>query len=397
MKRVFKGIGKNLSLLNVAGFVLGAGLGLLFPRFFEKTAFIGTVYVNLLKLMVIPMLMLSVFNAIAGNRKGTGGLLLKALGLFALLFTLSFLLTSLPVSLFKPGVGANLAAEPWEGEAASPSLATFFTKLLPDNIFAAMGRGELMPCILFAAAAGVAAGQLDTKGVKTLAQEGEKLFSKLLGYVLYISPLGVFALMGAGVARFGGAVLGSSLKYVLWAWGACLLVLLAVMILPLWLFCRISPIEYFKAVGRVLLSALSTCSSAATLPETVRCCREEFQIPEHYIGLVTPLGCTVHMCGGAVSFALLGLFSLQMAGQSISLGLFLYMLLVALVMNMAAPGIPGGGILLGAGFLSIIGAPLSIMGVYAGIYRLLDMAYTGLNVAGDVTANLLLYRFTKDK
>jgi len=113
-------------------------------------------------------------------------------------------------------------------------------------------------------------------------------------------------------------------------------------------------------------------------------------VPEEITGIVVPLGCTIHMCGGAVSFCLLGLFTMQMAGLPVTLGMFLYMLLLATLINMAAPGIPGGGIVIGATYLTILGAPTGFIGLYSGIYRLLDMAYTTLNVTGDITANVLI-------
>ena len=135
------------------------------------------------------------------------------------------------------------------------------------------------------------------------------------------------------------------------------------------------------------------------MPETLRACREEFHVPERVTGVVAPLGCTVHMCGGAVSFCLLALFTAQMTGRPVSVGLFLLMLVFAEALNMAAPGIPGGGIVLGATYLSLLGMPdLGLfLGMYAGIYRLLDMAYTSMNVAGDVTAVLLVNRWEARK
>ena len=98
------------------------------------------------------------------------------------------------------------------------------------------------------------------------------------------------------------------------------------------------------------------------------------------------------MCGGAVSFCLLGLSVFQMTGRSITFSVLFTMLFISLVLNMGAPGIPGGGIVLGATYLAMLGLQNMelILGMYAGIYRILDMAYTSLNVAGDVTANLLI-------
>ena len=96
------------------------------------------------------------------------------------------------------------------------------------------------------------------------------------------------------------------------------------------------------------------------------------------------------MCGGAVSFSLLALFNCQMYDITITPIMFITMLVAAILINMGAPGIPGGGVVIGASYLALIGCPLDFIGVYAGFYRLLDMAYTTMNVSGDITANLLI-------
>ena len=253
----------------------------------------------------------------------------------------------------------------------------------------------MLPTILFAFFMGVVAGKVKAQKLMDLVGELETVFSRMLSCILWLTPLGVFVLMGKCTADFGVQALGGALRYVLYAWGGCILILLLVMILPLWIFCRIDPITYFRKTGRVLLSAISTCSSAATLPETLRTCREEFGVSERVSGVVAPLGCTIHMCGGAVSFCLLAMFTMQMTGQPVTVGTFLLMLVFAEALNMAAPGIPGGGIVLGATFLGLLGmSEIGLfLGMYAGIYRLLDMAYTALNVTGDVTAVLLIDRW----
>ena len=135
---------------------------------------------------------------------------------------------------------------------------------------------------------------------------------------------------------------------------------------------------------------ISTCSSLAVLPETIKICKKEFQISDKNADILVPLGCTIHKCGGAVSFALLGIFCSKLFGIDITISSYLFMLLSALLINMAAPGIPSGGIVLGATYLSLLNIPLSFMGIYAGIYRLLDMPYTTLNVTGNVVANIVI-------
>ena len=395
-----KGLSTNrtrlLSLITLACFFAGGALGLIVPQVFSHIGFIGTVYINLLKLMALPIVLCTVFCAAARGARSASGTLGKSLLLFVSLFAVSFAVSGVLFSILSPGVGFSLSGgEPWTGTVADLSFEGFFRSVFSENIFASLTGGAMLPCILFAFCMGLAAERVRAERVITLFSELENIFTKMLSYVLYLTPLGVFVLMGRCTSGFGVDALKGALSYVLCAWGGSVLILLLVMVLPLWLICRIDPITYFRKTGRMFLTSLSTCSSAATLPETLRTCREEFGVPENVTGVVAPLGCTVHMCGGAVSFCLLGLFAMQMTGRPVTLGLFLWMLLIAELLNMAAPGIPGGGIVLGATFLNLLGLPDAglFLGMYAGIYRLLDMSYTSLNVAGDVTAVLLINRW----
>ena len=375
-------------------FIAGAALGLVRPDWAQKTAFIGKLYISVLKYLALPALILSVFRAALRGGKNAAGILIRALGVFVLLFAVTFLLCSVLYALFAPGKGFSLLSEtPWQGEKASVSCLEYL-----QNAFSpgrSTGVNSLyFPSILIAFALGLICGALRSEKLERGTAAAERIFLKLLSWVMVVTPLGVFSLMAACTANFGMDALASSGVYVAWAYAGCLLALGLVMILPLWIWRGISPAQYFRGTGRLFLTALSTCSSAATLPETMRTLREEFGASERTVGIVAPLGCTVHMCGGAVSFSLLGLFVLQMTGRTPSPGSMFTMLLFALLLNMAAPGIPGGGIVLGATYLGMLGIDNAelFMGMYAGIYRILDMAYTSLNVAGDVTANLLIDR-----
>ena len=384
------------SWITLACFLAGAVLGIFVPGLFTHIAFIGTIYINLLKLMALPIVLCTVFNAASRGAESATRAMLRSILLFVLLFAVTFSLCAGLYSLLSPGVGFRLpGTAAWNGTAADLTPEGFVQNIFSANIFASLSGGAMLPTILFAFLMGIVAGKVHANRLTALVSELETVFSKMLTYVLYLTPVGVFVLMGRCTADLGVEALTGALTYVLCAWGGSVLVLLLVMILPLWIFARVNPITYFRKMGRALLTALSTCSSAATLPETLRTLREDFEVPENISGVVAPLGCTIHMCGGAVSFSLLGVFIMQMTGRPVTVGLFFWMLLFAELLNMAAPGIPGGGIVLGATFLNLLGIPDAglFLGMYAGIYRLLDMSYTSLNVAGDVTATLLINRW----
>ena len=376
-------------------FLGGAALGLVRPDLAQRVEFVGSAYVTLLKYLALPALILSVFRAALGSGRSAAGILLRAFVVFVAMFSASFLVCVLPFTLFSPGRGFSLVEETaWQGQGAAVSFWGMLRNTFSPERLTSI-NSLYFPAILVALAAGLVCGTLRSKSLDKGTEAAGRFFSKLLSFVMVLTPLGVFSLMAKCTGSFGMEALKSSGVYIAWAYGGCLLVLAMVMILPLWVLCGIGPMRYLQGTGRLFLTALSTCSSAATLPETMRTCREEFQTTERTAGIVAPLGCTVHMCGGAVSLCLLGLFILQMTGRTVSLGTLLTMLLFSLILNMGAPGIPGGGIVLGATYLGMLGVENVelFLGMYAGIYRLLDMAYTSLNVAGDVTASLLIDRW----
>lgn len=385
-----------LSLATLLCFFVGAAAGLLWPDLAPKIEFIGTAYVTVLKYLALPALIVSVFHAALSSGKNAAGILAQALVTFILMFSASFLICIIPYTLFAPGRGFSLMGETaWAGEKATVSLGG----ILKNTFTLTSVNSWYFPSMIVAFFVGLIAEAFRSEALEKDTAAVERFVMKLLSWVMMTTPLGVFSLMAKCTSTFGMEALKSSGAYIAWAYGGCLLVLFMVMILPLWIWHRVNPGQYFKRTGRLFLTALSTCSSAATLPETMRTCREEFGVSKRTVGIVAPLGCTIHMCGGAVSFCLLGMFVQQMTGQTVSVGTLLMMLLFALILNMGAPGIPGGGIVLGATYLGMLGVENAalFLGMYAGIYRLLDMAYTSLNVAGDVTANVLIDKMEKKR
>lgn len=381
--------GKLIGVASLIAFVLAIPAGILLPELCHGIEFLGTIYVNLLKLMIVPVLFAGIVSALAGSKKAAG-ITLKTVMLFIVMFAATFIVCSLLWIVLKPGKGAVFTEVPWDGEIKTLTLSSFFISLFPSNIVTAMSENALLPVILFAFALGLAIRSCGLEKLSGFFGDLSTAFNKMLSYVMFLTPFGVFSLLGNTVANYGSRILGTAALYIGCAYLGCIVTAIIVMMLPAWIHCGISPLSYIKRVYRIWIITLTTCSSAATLPNTIKVCNEEFGVPEHITNLVVPLGCTIHMCGGAVSFSLLAFFNMQMFGMVPNAGTFLLMFLIALILNMGAPGIPGGGIVIGATYLSILGIPLNFIGFYAGIYRVLDMAYTTMNVCGDITANILI-------
>ncbi len=383
-----------IGIASIAAFVLAVIAGLLIPDFCRAVECLGTIYVNLLKMMIVPVLFFSIAASLSSSTDNVSAITIKTIVLFIIMFVVSFVVCTGLWALLRPGAGAAFTEIEWEGELTELSLSTFLISLFPNNILSAMSSNSILPVIIFAFAFGIAIRSCRLEKLAGTVSSLSTAFNKMLSYVMYLTPAGVFALMSNTVAGYGSKILGTAAIYIGCAYLGCLMVAVLVMIIPVWVICGITPVQYVRRVYKVWIMTLTTCSSAATLPNTIRVCNEDFRVPERITNLVVPLGCTIHMCGGAVSFSLLAMFNMQMMGMPMTFGLYVLMLGLALIINMGAPGIPGGGIVIGATYLSVLGIPITFIGFYAGIYRVLDMAYTTMNVCGDISANLIINRLS---
>ena len=386
---------KVISILTIICLILGIIGGIFVPTFMEDIDFIGIIYVNLLKFMIIPIIFSSIIVTVYNSNKLKGKLIFKTVLLFLVMFVLTFLLSSLIIFIIRPGINYKFDEIPWDGVVNTLRWQDVIINLFPTNIISIIENNNIFASIIVAFVFGICATKV--KNGKPFIEFFESLrdiLFKVLEFIMYLTPLAVLSLIGNMVAIYGNVILGLGLKYIVLAYILSIIALMVIMILPVMVICHINPITYIKCVSKVWIISLTTCSSAATLPTTIKVCNEEFGISNKITSMVVPLGTTIHMCGGAVSFALLGIFTSEVYGIDLTFGLFLQMLIFSTLINMAAPGIPNGGIVIGASYLSLLGIPLTFMGFYSGIYKLLDMVYTSLNVTGDITANILIEKLT---
>lgn len=415
---------KNLFLRVAAGFALGILLGLLVPAFSIKTKVVGDIYLNLIKLMIVPVVFCAVFCGITGIKETSllRKIGLRTLALYVLMFVVSSFIALFIAFLIRPGRGLALAnagtagatgatvaagatgaasatgaagavgAVGYTGAMADFSVTSFLMQIVPTNIVSSMASGSTIGIILFTLVFAVAVVAIGEKGrpVIVFMNSLSSAFFKMLEYFMELSPIGVLSLMSYSVATYGAGIFSSIARYILCCYISCIAVFFLVMVLPTCLYIGISPKRFLKACGKVSLVTLSTTSSAATLPTTISVSVNDLGAPESISGFTLPLGCTINMCGGACSFACLAVFAAEVYGFSLSFPTILLMVGSATLINMAAPGIPGGGVVLGASFLSLFGLPFDIMGIISGFYRLLDMAFTTINVEGDISANLII-------
>ncbi len=380
----------KLSLITLACLFLGALSGFLLQEQILNIEFLGTIYLDALKLLVFPVIVVYVISAVYESGRNKGALVWKAILLFAVLFVISFLISSGIVFVFNPAAQFELHATETTVEATSFSASSILFNVLPKDLMGFFMGKYLLFSILVSYVLGFLAYHFKWDAFMGGINWIKKYIQIILKAIMYYAPVAVFSLMGVSVYRFGLDVLLSGFAYITVAYLAGVVVLAVVMILPIKIFKGIPLLGYVKKLYPVWPISFSTCSSAATMPYTLKVCKDDLHVDPKIADIVVPLGCTIHMCGGAVSFSLLGIFCARFFSVPVDLLLFATMLAYALFINMAAPGIPGGGIIIGATYLQGLGIPLDFMGFYSGIYKVLDMLYTTLNVTGDISASVLL-------
>lgn len=387
----------KLPLTIAIGFFLGLVLGFIVPQFALQIKVLGDIYLGLLKMLMMPIMFLTVLRGILqlGESRRIGKLLGATLGTFVIMFILCSVLSLLLAWAIDPGQGFTLPTEAYTAELPTFAAENIVKEILPVNPLAAMVEGKVLPSMLFAAFIGFATlglGEVQ-KRVHRAVDDLTAVFFRLLNGVMWTSPLGVMVLMAHATAAYGPLALGAIGRYILTCYLACIVSFIAVMVIPsLWIG-KLPLKQLGRSLARLWPVTLATTSSAASLGVALETCQEDLQVSPEVANFVLPLGNTINMCGGACSFSCLAMFAASVYGIPLGASQLITLVLVATLMNMSAPGIPGGGILLGATFLTTLGLPITIMGPIAAVYRLLDMAFTTMNVTGDLTAAVLIDRF----
>ena len=387
---------ENLFIRITIGFAAGIALGFAAPGLSHDLKFIGDIYLNLIKLMIIPILVCAVAgglinsaDAISLKRVG-----IKTVVLYIIMFLVSFAVSFAVAMMIRPGLNIVFDNQPvYDGETGGVfSAGDVLISIVPDNFLSPMLSGAVLPTIIatvIVAAASLRAGERG-RIFRDLISSASSVAFSVLSLIMETSPLGVMSLMAFSIAEYGTGMIMAIGRYILCCWLACIAVFIFVFIIPVRIYTRVPLSNYLSACGKVALMTMSTTSSAATLPTSIRVSMDELGAPESISTFTLPLGCTINMCGGACSFCCLSLFVADFYSLDLPLSRLAAMAAAATLLNMAAPGIPGGGIVLMTSYLTIFGLPVDLIGPIAAFYRLLDMAFTTINVEGDIAANLII-------
>jgi len=363
---------------------------------------IGTAFVNLLKMVVIPLVAAVIFVGVGalGDLKRLGQIGVATLIFFAVTSALGVLIGMGMMQLMLP-LASEVAAQAVTVAAPEapvlPGPVEFLLSLIPSNPFQVAAEGALLPLIVFTILFAAATGTLPTKERDLLLSLGNSVTAaliKLVHWILWLAPVGVFALAAPVTARAGWAMLQSLGAFIL-AVLIGLVVLVGVIFLPAVRFLGGMPIRIFlTAVINPLLIAGSTSSTAATVPAMLEAATEQLRLSRPVTSFVIPLGAGVGRMGtalfqGAGVVFLAWLFGVPLPAASIGGAV-----LATFIVSFTVAGIPAGGVVSLAPALGTVGVPLDGLGVLLGVDRIPDMARTTTNVAGILSATVVMDRIS---
>lgn len=391
-----------LALAALAGALIGEQ-----AWFIEACTFVGSLFLNALKMLIVPLIVAAMVHAILGSG-GTEGL--SRLGakttVYFLATTLLSVVTGLVLlNLIAPGVIDGAPAGERLGLAANTAevlakvenrgagdIAEIFIRMVPPNLFQAAADGEMLGLIFFALLFGYFASRLTGEALGTQRSFWAGFYEVMIaitGWVMRFAPLGVFALVGKTIAQTGWGAMEPLLLFFF-----AVLAGLAIQVfvwLPLLLRAfGLSPRAHFRATLPVLLTAFSTSSSAATLPVTLDRVQNHAGVSPRVSGFVLPLGCTVNMNGTALYECAAALFIAQAYGLELSVATQFIVVVLALVTSIGVAGIPSASLVAIAVILSAVGLPLEGVGLILAVDRVLDMCRTAVNVFGDTVGAVII-------
>lgn len=386
----------SLGMKVFIGFGIGIILGIILRENATYVKPLGDLFLILIQMLVIPLVFFSIVNGITTISDFTK---LRRIGAKVLFFYVITTVIAGTIGLFvanviKPGKNINIGNISGVSEEFEPTTAPSFVEtilsMFPTNPFNSLMEGNLIQIIIFSIFFGIAIVLVGerAKVIKDLFNNGAEVMFKLTEIVMKFSPIGVAALIAATIGEYGAKVLGAIAGLIIADYIGLIIICFVVYALIIKFVVKMNVPYFYRNASKIWPLTLSTTSSAGSLPYTMSIVENDFGVPRSLTGFSLPLGATINMDGAVNYFAIAVVFVAQLYGVELTLMEQVTTLLLATIISIGAPGIPGGGIVMTIMLLTTMGLPIEIMGLIAGIYRIIDMGHTTLNVTGDIVCTL---------
>lgn len=401
--------------INLAGWIIicmfaGILVGLLFLMVAPKSTFtseylkpIGTIYINLLKFMVVPVVLFSITDGVVSlnDLKRVGSVGLRTFIYYICTTAIAVVIGLAVVNCFKglfPVLDSAVRDSLEYTATDAPKVMDVIVGIFPDNLFKPLVEANMLPviCIAIFFGAGILAAGDKGKKIGELVNCMNDVTMKILMMVIKLTPIGVFCLMADVVAVNGPKIVGSLALVVGVAYIGYILHIVIVYGCSIKFLSGMSPVKFFKGLAPAMLTAFTTTSSNATLPINIECCNDMGAEPE-ISSFVLPLGATINMDGTAIYQAVCAVFIACCYGIDLTLGQMAMIVLTATLASIGTAGVSGAGMIMLSMVLMSVGLPVEGIAIIAGVDKLFDMGRTTLNITGDATAAMWVSKVERKK
>lgn len=380
---------------------------------------VGTLFLNLLLMIVVPLVFSSLVSGVAGigDIRKLGRIGLKSFAYCLIISAISVVIGLGLTNTIRPGerISPEIAIQLKEKFSSGAASATDAQKkaaesakadsplmqvvktVVPKNIFNSIAgeNPNMLHIMFFALIVGIAITLLPAPISTPFVSVMDAIFaitSKIIDIIMKFAPYAVACLIFINIAQFGIDLLGSLAWFVATVLLGLGIHFFGVYSLSVWLLSKINPIDFFRRVWTVIITAFSTSSSNATLPTALRISEENLGVPKEINSFVLTVGATANQNGTALYEGVTVLFLAQLAGVDLSIGLQLMVVYLAILGGIGTAGVPSGSIPFIIGILAMIGIDPALIAIILGVDRILDMCRTTLNVVGDITAATFVAR-----
>lgn len=400
---------RTLTQWIIAAMVVGVLLGVLFPQFAVSLRPISTVFLRMIKSIIVPLIFGTLVVGIAGHgddMKRVGRLALKSIIYFEIVTTLALIIGLLAVNILKPGVGVSLVSPDTAGAVAPGGTVTFtgvLEHIVPQSFFEAAASNEMLQIVFWSVLFAIGLSQVRGRAKETMlgfCEAVAEVMFKFTGVVMKFAPFGVAAALaftvGQAVVKHGGPEgalkLLQSLGLVVLTLYIALVVFGLVVLLPVARLTRVPLGPFVAAVKEPALIAFSTASSEAALPKAMEQ-MEAIGVPRRIVAFVMPTGYSFNLDGSTLYLSVASLFAAQAGGVSLTIGQQLLMMLTLMLTSKGVAGVPRAALVILTGTLASFHLPVEAAIVLLGVDVLMDMARTTVNLIGNCLATVVMARW----
>jgi Na+/H+-dicarboxylate symporter len=397
-----------ITLAIIAGRLSGLDGALFGVPLVEIYDFIGTLFLNALKMLIVPLIVSALISGISGigASDGLGQLGLKTISYYLATSFIAIIIGLVLVNIVQPGVGSVPQGELSESMASRVEgkgmgdIVEVIIRMVPTNIVSAAAQGQMLGLIFFSLLYGIFITRISPEYSApqiNFWQGTFEIMMKITEFIMKFAPIGVFGLVAEVVAKTGFTEFVTVLKFFFTVLAALLIHLFIVLPLLLRYVGRVNPVRHFKAMAPAMLTAFSTSSSSATLPITIDCVERRAGVSNRTSSFVLPLGATVNMDGTALYECVAAIFIAQAFGLELSFFTQFVIVFTALITSIGVAGIPSASLVAITVILVAIGLPVEGIAMLLITDRILDMFRTSVNVFSDSCGAVIIGKLQGEK